>query len=113
MPAEPSRHPAPASTSTGLQLASWKASESAIRMRNSSRAPSPLPVIVNGIVASTTSPSGPAAANEQAMKASPVAGLPSALGSISGRSPEAGCALQSKKPESGLVGVPAVSHEAS
>ncbi len=107
-----SRQPAPASTSSGLQLTSWNASASAIRARNSVRSLVPAPVTVNGTVASTTSPSGPATPIEQAMKASPVAGLPSALGSASDRSPLAGVALQSK-PGRALVGVPAVSHEAS
>ena len=76
-----SRHPAPGSMSTGLQLAIWNASASAMRTRNSVRSLDPDPVIVKGTVATTTSPDGPGPATEQVMKASPVAGLPSALGS--------------------------------
>jgi hypothetical protein len=109
---EPSRQPEPASTSTGLQLAIWNASASAIFALNSVSELAPIPLIVNGIVATIAFPVGPGAPIEQAMKASPVAGLPSAFGSPSARSPEAGVALQSK-PASAVVGVPAVSHAAS
>ena len=107
-----SRQPAPASTPTGLQLTSWNARASAARTWNSARALWPGPLMVNGTVASTTSPDGPTPPTEQAMKASPVAGLPSALGSASARSPVAATALHAK-PGSAVCGASAVNHEAS
>jgi hypothetical protein len=108
----PSRQPAPDSTSTGLQLTSWNARESAMRAVNRDKLLKPVPLIVNGIVARTMSPCGPATPIEQAMNASPVDGSPSALGSLSSRSSDGGEALQSK-PGREVVGVPATSQEAS
>jgi hypothetical protein len=64
---EPSRQLAPGSVSTGLQLASWKANASAMRARKWVSGDDPAPVMVKGIVAITTSPSGPVAKIEQAM----------------------------------------------
>jgi hypothetical protein len=111
----PCRHPAPGSVSGGLQLASWNPRPSAIRARNSTRALEPVPVMVNGTFAITTSPVGPVPATEHEIKASPVSMSPSAFGSFSGRSPEGGFAEQSNPFEatSGLVGAPAVSHDPS
>lgn len=64
---DPLRQLAPASTSTGLQLASWNASASDMRARKKVSGDDPAPVMVKGIVAMTTSPSGPVAPIEQAM----------------------------------------------
>jgi hypothetical protein len=91
-----SRQPAPGSVSTGLQLDSWNPSASADFAWNSVRLEEPIAFTVKVIVATVTLPVGPVDGMLQAMKASPVAALPSAWGSLSGRSPLGGVAEQSK-----------------
>ena len=92
-----SRQPAPGSRFTGLQLTSSDTAVSLMRAWNGVSDDVPLPITVNSIEAMTIVPSGAgdALTLKQEMKASPVAGSPSAAGSLSTRSPLAGASEQS------------------
>ena len=105
------RQPAPGWRSTGLQLASWLPPSSPMRALKRWSVETPGPVMVKGNVARTMSPVGPMSptGSKQLMKASPVAALPSANGSFSGRAPLAVGQLKLLEAGSALVGAPAVS----
>jgi hypothetical protein len=111
---DPSRQPAPGSVSTGLQLDNSNPRASAVLAWKNVRLDDPGAFTVNVMVATVTFPDGPVEGMLQAMNASPVAALPSACGSTSGRSPLAGVAEQSKPlPVSAVTGAAALNVAAS